>query len=241
MIDGNTALIAHLGYPTRPFKAPMIYNPYFEKRKINAVVMPIGVKREDYAALIRPLFQISNILGALVTMPLKVQTVELLDAKSTAVEVAGSCNAILRRSDGSLYGDMFDGEGFVRAAKRKGVDPADKRILVVGNGGVGSAIAASFAAAGAGEIALFDIASGTMNALRQRLQHHFPKVAVKIGSADPDGFDVVVNATPIGMLDEEEIPVDVSRIPRSALVGDVVMKQQMTPFLTAAKKRGCRI
>jgi shikimate dehydrogenase len=149
MIDGNTILIAHLGYPTATFKAPMIYNPYFRKAGINAAVMTMGVKSEDYADVLRALFKLTNIRGALVTMPHKVTTVELLDDVTTAVRVSGSCNAILKRPDGSLLGDMFDGEGFVRAVRRKGFVPAGKRILVLGSGGVGSAIAASFAAADA--------------------------------------------------------------------------------------------
>src|SRR5436309_11830543 len=122
MISGKTTLIAHIGYPTEAFKAPMIYNPYFEQAGIDAVVVPMGVRAEDYAAFLRPLFRLSNIRGALVTMPHKVSTVGLLDEVSVAVQVAGSCNAILRRPDGSLYGDMFDGIGFTRGARRKGFD-----------------------------------------------------------------------------------------------------------------------
>src|SRR6201987_153034 len=156
MIGGTTTLIAHLGFPTESFKASMIYNPYFEKVGIDAVVVPMGVKAEHYPQTLKTLFQLTNIRGALVTMPHKVTTVALLDEVTTAVRVAGSCNAILRRPDGSLLGDMFDGEGFVRAVRRKGFVPAGKRILVLGSGGVGSAIAASFAAADAAVIALHD-------------------------------------------------------------------------------------
>src|SRR6266850_383085 len=108
MISGKTTLIAHLGEPTESFKAPMIYNPYFEKAGIDAVVMPMGVKPEEYPAFLKLLFRLSNIRGALVTMPHKVTTVGLLDEVSTAVKVAGSCNAILKRPDGELVGDMFD-------------------------------------------------------------------------------------------------------------------------------------
>ena len=89
-------------------------------------------------------------------MPHKVTTVGLLDDCSTTVKVAGSCNAVLRRADGSLYGEMFDGAGFVRGVERKGFALRGARCLVVGTGGVGSAIAAALAAAGAGTIALFD-------------------------------------------------------------------------------------
>lgn len=240
MIDGNTILIAHLGYPTATFKAAMIYNPYFEKVGINAAVMTMGVKAEDYEALLRPLFRLTNIRGALITMPHKVKTVALLDEVSTAVKVAGSCNAILKRSNGSLFGDMFDGEGFVRAVKRKGLNPAGKRVLIVGNGGVGSAIAASFAGAGVGMVGLFDADTDAMSGLAQRLRMHYPKIEIKTGSNDPAGYDVVVNATPLGMNAGDPMPMDVSRISASTLVGDVVLKQEMTAFLLAAKKKGCQ-
>ena len=150
MISGRTEIIAHLGYPTESFTAPMIYNPWFEAHGIDAVVVPMGVKAEDYASFLRPLFRLSNIRGALVTMPHKVTTAGMLDRVSTAVEIAGSCNAILRHQDGSLHGDMFDGIGFTRAAKAQGFDFAGADCLVVGAGGVGSAIAAAIAAEGAG-------------------------------------------------------------------------------------------
>jgi shikimate dehydrogenase len=82
MIDGKTALIAHVGYPTESFKAPLIYNPWFDSKGINAVVVPMGVRAEDYRAFFKPLFRLTNIRGALVTMPHKVATVELLDEAS---------------------------------------------------------------------------------------------------------------------------------------------------------------
>src|SRR5437868_1625397 len=112
MITGKTKLIAHLGYPTESFKAPMIYNPYFEKRGINAVVVPMGCKPEHYPEFLKLLFKLSNIHGALVTMPHKVSTVTLLDKVSVSAKVAGACNAIRIDTDGTLVGDMFDGEGF---------------------------------------------------------------------------------------------------------------------------------
>src|SRR5438270_12068639 len=96
MISGRTEIIAHLGYPTESFTAPMIYNPWFEAHGIDAVVIPMGINAEDYAAFLRPLFRLSNIRGALVTMPHKVTTVGLLDRVSVAAEIAGSCNAIRR-------------------------------------------------------------------------------------------------------------------------------------------------
>src|SRR5438093_2698044 len=193
MIRGTTTLIAHLGYPTETFKAPMIYNPYFEKSGIDAVVVPMGVKTEHYPAVLKTLFQLTNIRGALVTMPHKVTTVALLDEVSTTVKIAGSCNAILRRPDGSLLGDMFDGAGFVRGVERKGRPLKGAKALVVGSGGVGSAIAASLAAAGIATIGLFDASSAAAESLGERRREHCPKLKVETGSKEPEGYDVVVN------------------------------------------------
>ena len=123
MIRGTTSLIAHLGYPTEAFKAPMIYNPYFAKHGIDTVVVPMGVKAEDFPSVFKALFRLTNIRGALITMPHKITTVALLDEVTTTVKIAGSCNAVLRRPDGTLLGDMFDGAGFVRGIVRKGAEP----------------------------------------------------------------------------------------------------------------------
>lgn len=241
MISGKTTLIAHLGYPTESFKAPMIYNPWFEKAGIDAVVMPMGVTASDYPQVLECLFRLTNIRGALVTMPHKVTTVGLLDEATPTVQIAGSCNAILRRSDGTLLGDMFDGAGFVRGVQRKGRQLSGARVLVVGSGGVGSAIAASFAATGIAGIGVFDARERVAEALGARLRQHYPQLAVTTNSKDPADYDVVVNATPLGMKDGDPLPMDVSRIAPTTFVGEVVMKAEMTPFLQAAKARGCQV
>jgi shikimate dehydrogenase len=239
MISGTTKLIAHLGYPTQSFKAPMIYNPYFEKHGIDAIVVPMGSKPEEYPQFLKLLFKLSNILGALVTMPHKVPTVALLDEASISVKVAGACNAIRGSSDGRLIGDMFDGEGFVRGVLRKGRNLKGAKVLVAGCGGVGSAISASLAKAGVAELAIFDAYAPMMNGLADRLRSAYPNLKVKVGSIDPDGYDVVVNATPLGMKQGDPLPMDVARIAPSTFVGEVVMKQEITPFLAAVRERGC--
>ena len=241
MISGTTTLIAHLGYPTQSFKAPMIYNPYFEQKGIDAVVVPMGVMAPDYPSFLKSLFRLSNIRGALVTMPHKVTTLALLDEVTPTARIAGACNAILRRSDGSLLGDMFDGAGFVRGVQRSGRSLAAKKALVVGCGGVGSAIAASLAAAEVAMIGLFDANAASATALAKRLSTHYRTLEVKTGSNDPAGYDIIVNATPLGMKDGDPLPMDVNRIDPATLVGEVVMKQEYTPFLRQAKERGCPI
>ena len=241
MITGKTTLVAHIGYPTEAFKAPMIYNPYFERAGVDAVVVPMGVKPDDFAAFLPALFRMTNLRGALITMPHKVSVVPLLDEVTPTVRVAGSCNAILKREDGTLLGDMFDGAGFVRGVERKGRRLKGARALVVGCGGVGSAIAASLAAASVSALGLFDATPHAADALGSRLRTHYPKLEVASGTRDPAGYDVVVNATPLGMKAGDPLPVDVSRIAPGTFVGEVVMKEEYTPFLREAKARGCPV
>jgi shikimate dehydrogenase len=241
MITGKTKIIAHLGYPTEAFKAPMIYNPWFEMKGIDVVVVPLGVKPEDYPTTLPAVFRMSNIHGALVTMPHKVTTTHLVDELTTTAKIAGASNAILLRPDGSLLGDMFDGAGFVRGVERKGRKIAGTRCLVVGCGGVGSAIAASLAAAGPVAIGLFDPVTASAEALGERLRTHYPAMDVATGSKDPDGYDIVVNATPLGMKEGDPLPFDIARLAPTTFVGEVVMKEEYTPLLRAAMAKGCQV
>jgi shikimate dehydrogenase len=241
MISGKTILLAHVGYPTETFKAPMIYNPWFERRGIDAVVVPMGVKGEDFARFLDAMRRITNLRGALVTMPHKVTALSLVDETTPTARIAGACNAVLLRPDGSLLGDQFDGTGFVRGVQRKGVALKGARAMVCGSGGVGSAIAASLAAAGVGELDLYDSRSEAARELASRLREHYPALVVRTGSSDPAGCDLAVNATPLGMQEGDPLPFDVSRVAPGALVGEVVMKQEITPLLAAAQARGLAV
>ena len=120
MISGNTTLIAHLGYPTYTFKSSLICNPWFDRNGIDAAVVPMGIRPEDYPPFFRSVFTLTNLRGALVTMPHKVITMELVDEISPDAEIAGATNAVLLRDDGTLLADQFDGAGFLRGAVRKG-------------------------------------------------------------------------------------------------------------------------
>lgn len=241
MIQGTTSLIAHIGYPTFTFKSPAIYNPYFADRGIDSVVVPMGCQTADYPEFLRAFFTLTNVAGALITMPHKVTTAALLDEASTAVQVAGACNAVRKSADGRLQGDLFDGEGFVRGVRRKGVVLQGMRALIVGTGGVGSAIAASLAGHGVAHLSLFDANAAAAEGLAQRLRTYYPQLVVTTGSRDPAGMGLVVNATPLGMRPEDPLPLDVDRLSPDCMVGEVVLREEMTAFLTAAQARGCRV
>ena len=90
-------------------------------------------------------------------------------------------------------------------------------------------------------ISLFDSHAEAAEALAARLRQHYPRLQVSTGSNDPASCDLVINATPLGMNDDDPLPIDTSRIAPTAFVGEVVMKKEVTAFLAAARARGCRI
>jgi shikimate dehydrogenase len=199
----------------------------------------MGCKSEDYMAFLKLVFRLTNVHGALITMPHKVATLELVDQASVSARIAGACNAVRIDERGAMIGDMFDGEGFVRGLSRKGRRVAGASALVAGCGGVGSAIAASLAKAGVSRLGLYDAFPQAMNGLSERLKAHYANLEVTAGAADPAGYDIVINATPLGMKNDDPLPMNVDRIAPSTFVGEVVMKEEITPFLAAVRAKGC--
>lgn len=240
-ITGHTRIIAHLGVPTESFRSPMIYNPWFAVSGTDAVVVPMGCDAEDFAAFLRPLTRLRNFAGALITMPHKITVVEMLDEASPAVQICGACNALRLSGDGALIGDMFDGEGFVRGVIAKGRVVRGYTALVVGAGGVGSAIAASLAQAGVAHLGLSDADPDRAEQLAARIAMHFPDTHITTGSNDPHGWDIVTNATPLGMRPDDPMPFDPDRLSAETLVGEVVLSVAHTPLLRAAAARGCQV
>jgi len=240
LIRGSTSLIAHVGYPTHIFKSPLIYNPYFASAGIDAAVVPMGVTSDDLEAVLPGLFKLTNLRGALITMPHKMSVLPLLNMCSTAVEIAGACNAIRRRDDGALVGDLFDGEGFVRGLRRKGAPLRGASALVMGCGGVGSAIAAALAAEGVGGLTLTDSNGDLAMRLQRRLTTHYPGLAVSAGMSDPVRHNLLVNATPLGLRPDDPMPFELSQVSQSTWIGDVVMSSAPTPLVAAARARGWR-
>jgi shikimate dehydrogenase len=195
LITGRTLLIAHLGFPTESFEAPMIYNPWFERQGIDAVVVPLGVEADDYPATLKAPATLTTLRGAR-SSPCqhKVTTLALADEVTPTARIAGACNALLKRPDVSWLGDQFDGAGFMRGVAHKGRRVRGARAFVAGCGGVGSAIAASLAAAGVAALDLYDVRASSAEALRDRLLQQYPALPVRAGMNDPAGHDIVVNA-----------------------------------------------
>lgn len=236
-LNGATRVHIIVGDPIAQVKSPAGVTQAFNERGHNAIVMPAHVSPADLKASMEGLSKVQNIDGIIVTVPHKFATYELCATASERSHFLRATNTLRRNPDGTWHGDMFDGLGYVTAMRRKGCDPAGRRVLLVGAGGAGSAIAHALVEAGASVLAIHDEDCARRERLIERLAS-LGKSQVQAGSPDPSGFDIVLNATPVGMREGDPIPVDVSKLPAQAFVGDVITAPAVTPLIEAARAGG---
>ena len=246
-VSGTTRVFPVIGWPVEQVKAPAIYNAYFAKHNIDAVCVPMRVAPQHYADFVRSLMSAPNVGGICVAIPHKAATIHVGDSATPAALAAGAANVIFRNKDGLIIADLIDGEGFVRAldvtATPTGFDYRGSSALMVGCGGVGSAIAASLAERGIAGLGLVDIDSVVASSLAERLRKHYPATVVTVmttGHVDESGYDLLVNGTPLGMNSGDAMPFSVERAKRSAVIADCGMKTENTELLRVASERGHR-
>lgn len=240
-ITGTTDVYMILGDPVEQVRAPESFNRIFALMGINAVLVPVRVAPVDLAAFVRTAFLAPNIKGLWVTMPHKSAVMEVLQHCSETARLAGAVNAIRRNADGSLEGALFDGEGFVAGLDYAGIGYAEKRVLILGAGGAAAAIASALLAvpgAPVAEMAFFDPAAGMAQALAGRMGQAGQVPVRAVPSNDVAGFDLVINASPLGLKAGDSLPCDVARLAPGAAVADILMKNQPTPLLQAVRARG---
>ncbi|SFV16509.1 shikimate dehydrogenase family protein [Pseudoduganella namucuonensis] len=244
-ITGTTRIFAVIGWPVEQVKAPTLFNAYFQRNGIDARVVPFKVPPENYIGVVRTLMAIENVGGIFVSIPHKPMSVDAVDEPSGRALLAGSCNAIYKGADGAIVGDLIDGEGFVRAFDRTLAGApfgwAGAKALVVGSGGVGCAVAEALAARGIAAVDICDTRAAQAEALAARLRAAFPACRVGLGRPVAEGYDLVVNCTPLGMHEDDPMPIDLRGVSPECVVADCGMKIEMTKLLVEARARGCRI
>ncbi len=237
-LSGETLVVPIVGDPIAQVKSPDGITRAFAARGRNAVVVPLQITREHLDALVAGLLPSASLGGVIATVPHKFGLTPHCGTLTDRAAFLGSVNVARRNPDGTLHGDQVDGAAYVAAVIANGGDPAGARVLQVGAGGAGTAIALALLEAGAAELALHDADRRRRDALVTRLQERFPD-RVTVGSSDPTGFDLVAHATPMGMRPGDPLPVDVTRLKPSTFVADVVTKPAVPPLIEAARALGC--
>ncbi|APW36043.1 shikimate dehydrogenase [Rhodoferax koreense] len=238
-LSGATRVHFIVGDPIAQVKSPSDVSEAYHARGHNAYVMPAHVKPADLAAWLAGVSLARNVDGVIVTVPHKFACFDLCATTSDRAAFLHTVNTMRRNADGSWHGDMFDGQGFVAAMRDNGCEPAGKKVLLVGAGGAGSAIAHALVMAGVRELAIYDEDAARRTTLVDRLAG-LGRCPVAHGSADPTGFDVVLNATPVGMKETDPYPLDAGRITGDMFVGCVITAPAVTALIAAARAKGCK-
>lgn len=237
-LDGETRLIPIIGDPIAQVKSPALLSRELASRGCNALVVPMHIKSEHLDNFFHMVEDILNIDGVIATVPHKGASLAHCDRPSRRAVFAGSVNALRRDSDGKWSGDNTDGRGFLDGVAAQGFDIEGKRALLVGVGGAGSAIAYELLARGASWLGIHEVDTGRRDAAIERLSRAFPG-RVGVGSDDPRGFDLIGNATPVGMRASDPLPVHADKLVPGQFVADAITKPALTPLLTIAGERGC--
>lgn len=240
-ITGDTRLHVIIGDPIAQVGSPGLFNPAFRKRGARAVLVPAHVTPGDLAAAIAGLRLIGNLDGIVVTVPHKIAVMNLIDEIRPSGRRIGAVNAIRRTADGRLVGDNFDGKGCIRALADDGRSVAGRQVLLVGAGGAGRAVAHAVADEKPARLRLFDVDEQRLAQLVLSLRQAHPDISVETGPVDPEGFDMVVNCTPLGMRQGDPFPIDPVRIAPATLVVDVILKPATSPLILAAAAKGCPV
>jgi shikimate dehydrogenase len=239
-LDGETRLHVIVGDPVGQTKSPSGLTAEFATRGVNAVCIPVHVAAADLDAFLAAAKRIINLDGIVVTIPHKFAALRHCDEVSDRARLLGAVNVLHRIAGGRWRGDMTDGFAMVAALRRAGCEFDGRRALLVGAGGAGSAVALALIEAGVTTLAIAEVDAARRDHLIASLAARKPGAAVA-GSTDPAGFDIVVNATPIGMAADDPLPVDAARLEAGATVADLITRPAVTPLLEAAHRRGCRI
>ncbi|MDE3231730.1 MAG: ThiF family adenylyltransferase [Pseudomonadota bacterium] len=237
--SGATRVYTIVGDPIAQVKSPYGVTQAFESQGRDAICVPAHVTPADLSAWWAGTQLARNIDGLIVTVPHKFACTAFCDELSERAAFLGTVNTVRRNAQGRWQGDMFDGLGYVRAMEKNGCILPGKRALLVGAGGAGSAIAHSLVLAGVSELAIHDPDAQRRQSLIERL-NSLKLGKVTQGNADPSGFDIAVNATPIGMKASDPTPIDVDKIHADMFVGCVITAPAITPLIAGARAKGCK-
>ena len=238
-LSGETLLYPIIGDPIAFVRSPQRLTEEFEARGQNSICLPMQVPDGQLEALLRGMAPVSNVRGLLITMPHKNAMFTFCSTVSETSKLLSVVNIARRKTDGSWHGDMLDGLAFVAAQKQRGAELQGAKVLQVGAGGAGSAIAIALLEAGVRELCLHDVNAARLSHLVQLLSGLAPG-RVTASLPDPTGCDILVNASPMGMSPDDPLPVSAKLITSSMFVGDVVAGHGTTPLLQAAHAAGCR-
>ena len=239
-VSGRTQVFGIIGDPITQVRSPEMITGEFQRRGMEALLVPVHFLPADFDAGVSALKRMQNFGGFVFTIPYKASALPHADSLGPQATIVGAINVLARRGD-KWIGDIFDGLGCVEGFRRRGLPMRGQRLMLIGAGGAGTAIGVAAAFEHPRSMRLFDPERPRVEALAEKIRRVDPAIEVTIGESTWQGMDIVLNASPVGMLDDPRMPLDISEIPAEAIVFDAIVKPEPTKFETLATQRGCRV
>ena len=241
-VSGKTLLYGLLADPVDHLQTPAAFAELLDRRGFDATFIPLHVCSADLPAAVEGLRSIQNCLGFCVSIPHKTEVARLCDKLLPNAQACCAVNGVRFDNNRRLVGETFDGLGMVRAISRQRKLDKNTKVLLLGAGGVGSAIGIAMALEGIGRLMIWNRTERKANDLASAVRNVAPNCNVdsNFGFKFRD-FDIVINATSLGLNGLGAPPVEVTRLAEHALVAEVIMKPEHTPFILAAQERGLDI
>lgn len=237
-ISGRTRLYGIVGDPIVQVRSPEMFTATFRQRGIDAILVPLHVLPDAFDATLRGLMALGNLDGLIFTIPYKARALSLAATLGAQAQTVGAINALAR--DGARWkGEIFDGLGCVEAFRRRGIPLRGRRLTLLGAGGAGSAIGVAVAHEQPALIRLHDVDRARVEALAEKVRGVSPGTQVEVAAARVDDVDILLNATPVGMLEDARLPLEIDRLPARLTVFDAIVKPERTPLIQLAESCGC--
>ena len=237
-ITGTTAVFGIIADPTDHVRAPMVFNPLFFERGIDAVMVPLHVRPEDLAAAMAGLKAQANFRGLAVTIPHKLAIMAFCDEIGEQGRLVGAVNTIRIDANRRVYGDNFDGQGFVAGLRAEGFEVTGKVIYQTGAGGAGRAIAFAVAAAGPARLLIHNRTRAKAEELAAAITAAYPSCEVIAVDGPDKTVEVAVNTTSLGLHAGDPLPIDLGLLAGDAVVAEIIMIPVETDLLKAARSAG---
>jgi len=225
-----------VGNPVVQVKAPALLNPRYAAAGIDLEVVPIELPLDGFDAGFSALLNRPDVAGVIVTVPFKAQAIKHCQSLDAQAEIAGAANLITRDDSGHWRGAMTDGVGMVRAMRKAGFDPKGRRGFMAGAGGAGKGIAAALSAAGIAALDIFDPAYEKAIDLAVRTG----TMALRRPPGTLGDYDLLINATALGLNENDPSPFDLAQANADAFVADVIAEPSPSRLQQRAATRGLR-
>lgn len=240
-VNGKTRVYGIVGDPIEQVRSPEMVTWEMQKRDHNAVLIPMHIARDEFDTVMPQIMRMRNLDGLIFTIPFKAQAIALAKTLGPQASQIGAINALKKHSNGAWSGEIFDGIGCVEAFKQRGITLQDKRLQLIGLGGAGSAICVALAYEKPKLLRLFDINAQTTERMAKMVNTISPQTVVEVGLPLAEGIDILLNASPVGMLSDARLPLAVEQFKKELIVFDAIVMPENTPLLTLAQDCGCQV